>query len=40
MALAYRDPDIREVHQIQLFMVGLGQPLRTDVALQKSSTLD
>jgi hypothetical protein len=29
MALSCRDLEITEAHQIQLFMVGLGQPLRT-----------
>jgi hypothetical protein len=38
-AVIRRSPDI-EAHQIQLFMAGLGQPLCTDVAFQKSSTMD
>jgi hypothetical protein len=40
MALSCRDPEIIEAHQIQLFMAGLDQPLRTDVALQKPATMD
>jgi hypothetical protein len=40
MTLSYRDPSIIETHQVQLFMAGLGHSLRTDVTLQKSSTLD
>jgi hypothetical protein len=33
MALSCRDPSITEPQQIQLFITGLGDPLRTDVAL-------
>jgi hypothetical protein len=40
MALSCRDPGITETHQVQLFLAGLGQLLRMDVALQKPSTLD
>jgi hypothetical protein len=40
MALSCRDPSITEPQQIQLFITGLGDPLRTDVALQQPSTLD
>jgi hypothetical protein len=40
MALSCCDPGITETHQVQLFMARLGQPLRTDVALHKPSTLN
>jgi hypothetical protein len=40
MALSCRDPSITEPQQIQLFITGLGDPLRTNVALQQPSTLD
>jgi hypothetical protein len=40
MALDCCDSDIAKAHQIHLFMAGLGQPMRTDVVLQKPSTLD
>jgi hypothetical protein len=40
MALSCHDLNISEDHQVQLFTVGLGQQLRTDVALQKPATLD
>jgi hypothetical protein len=40
MALSCYDAGITETHQVQLFMVGLGQPLRMDVALQKPAALD
>jgi hypothetical protein len=39
MALSCCDPTISEDHQVQLFMMGLGQQLETDVALQKPATL-
>jgi hypothetical protein len=40
MALSCRNPAISEDHQVQLFTAGLGQQLRTDMALQKPATLD
>jgi hypothetical protein len=40
MSLSCRDPAISKDHQIQLLLVGLGQHLRTNVALQKPVTLD
>jgi hypothetical protein len=40
MALSCRDPTLTKPQQIQLFMTGLGQPLRTDVALQQPASLD
>jgi hypothetical protein len=39
MALSCRDTAITESHQDQLFIAGLGKPLRTDVALQRPLTL-
>jgi hypothetical protein len=35
MALSCRDTAITEAHQVQLFLVGLGKPLRIDVALHR-----
>jgi hypothetical protein len=40
MALSSRDPSITELQQIQLFISGLGNPLRLDVALQQPSSMD
>jgi hypothetical protein len=40
MALSCHDPGITETLQVQFFTVGLSQPLRTDVTLQKPCTLD
>jgi hypothetical protein len=40
MALSCRDPATTEVQQVQLFITGLGKPLRTDVALQRPTTLN
>jgi hypothetical protein len=40
MALSCRDPTITEQQQIQLFTTGLGDPLRLDVALQQSTSMD
>jgi hypothetical protein len=40
MALSSRDPSITQEQHIQLFVVGLGKPLCTDVALSKLATLD
>jgi hypothetical protein len=40
MALSYRDTAITEAHQVQLFIAGLDKPLRTDVTLQRPTTLD
>jgi hypothetical protein len=39
MVMSYRNTDITEAHQVQLFLAGLGKPLRMDVALQRSGTL-
>jgi hypothetical protein len=33
IVLACRDTSLSEHQQIQLFIIGLGDPLRTDVAL-------
>jgi hypothetical protein len=33
MSLSFKDPAISEDHQVQLFTVGLGHHLRTDVVL-------
>jgi hypothetical protein len=33
MALSCYDTMITEAHQVQLFITGLGHPLRTDIAL-------
>jgi hypothetical protein len=40
MALSCRDPDITETQQVQLFIVGLGKPLRTDVVLPHPVSLN
>jgi hypothetical protein len=40
IALSYRDMSLTDAQQIQLFITGLGDPLRTDVMLQQPSTLD
>jgi hypothetical protein len=40
MALSCHDPSFTEHQQIQLYVTGLGNPLRTDVALQQPATLD
>lgn len=40
LLLAYRAENLSEGQQIQLFAAGLGQPLRTDVALQRPTSLD
>jgi hypothetical protein len=40
MALSSRDPSITQEQHIQLFVVGLGKPLCTNVALLKLATLD
>jgi hypothetical protein len=40
MALSCCDTAITEAHQVQLFLAGLGNPLRTDVVLQRPATLD
>jgi hypothetical protein len=40
MALSCRDTTITEVHQVKLFLAGLGKPLRTDVALHRPPMLD
>jgi hypothetical protein len=40
IALSCRDTSLIKARQIQLFLTGLGDPLRTDVALQQPSSLD
>jgi hypothetical protein len=40
MALHCRDLTLTEGQQIQLFKMGLGEPLRTDVALKQPRSLD
>jgi hypothetical protein len=40
MALSCRDTSLTEPLQVQLFITNLGNPLRTDVALQRSASLD
>jgi hypothetical protein len=40
MSLSYWDHTLTEPQQIQLFTTGLSEPLRTDVALQRPSSLD
>ncbi|MEJ2003071.1 MAG: retropepsin-like aspartic protease [Maritimibacter sp.] len=40
IALSCRDTSLTEPQQIQLFITGLGDPLRTDVALQQPASLD
>jgi hypothetical protein len=40
MALSCSDTMISEKHQVQLFLIGLSKPLRTNVSLQRPATLD
>jgi hypothetical protein len=40
MALSCRDTFLTEPLQVELFITGLGDPLRTDVALQQPASLD
>jgi hypothetical protein len=40
MALSCRDPSITEPQQIQLFIMGLDDPLRLDIALQQPASMD
>jgi hypothetical protein len=40
MALSCRDTVITEAHPVQLFLTGLGKPLRIDVALHRPPTFD
>jgi hypothetical protein len=40
LALLARCDDLVEKHQIHIFTVGLGNPLRTDVELEHPATLD
>jgi hypothetical protein len=40
MALSCRDTSLTKPLQVQLFITGLGDPLRTDVALQQPASLD
>jgi hypothetical protein len=35
MALSYRDTSLTEPLQVQLFITGLGDPLRTNITLQQ-----
>jgi hypothetical protein len=40
MVLLCHDPSITKPQQIQLFITGLGDPLRLDVTLQQPSLMD
>jgi hypothetical protein len=40
IALSCRDTSLSKPQQIQLYIMGLGDPLWTDVALQQSTSLD
>jgi hypothetical protein len=40
VALACCEVELSERQQVQLFIVGLVNPLRTDVAIQSPATLD
>jgi hypothetical protein len=40
IALSCRDTSLTEPLQVQLFIIGLGDPLRTNVALQQPASLD
>lgn len=40
IALACRDIELTEKQQVQLFIAGLVNPLKTDVALQRPASLD
>jgi hypothetical protein len=40
ITLSYCDTSLTEQQQIQLFITDLGDPLRTDVALQQPASLD
>jgi hypothetical protein len=40
MSLSCHDHSLTEPQQVQLFTTGVGEPLRTDVALQRPSSLD
>jgi hypothetical protein len=40
IALSCRDTMLTEPQQVQLFITGLGDPLRTDIVLQQPATLD
>jgi hypothetical protein len=40
MSLSCHDPLLTKPQQIQLYITGLGDPFRTDVALQQPATLD
>jgi hypothetical protein len=40
MALSCRDTSLTEPLQVQLFITGLGDPLRTDIALQQPASLE
>jgi hypothetical protein len=40
MSLACCEPTLSEGFQVQLFVAGLGEPLRTDIALHQPATID
>jgi hypothetical protein len=40
IALSCHDTSLTEAQQIQLFITGLGDPLRTDITQQQPSSLD
>jgi hypothetical protein len=40
LALACRDADLSDHQLIQIYTAGLGNPLKTDVALRRPATLD
>jgi hypothetical protein len=40
MVLSCHDPSITEPQQIQLFITGLDDPLRLDIALQQPASMD
>ena len=40
VSLACREVELSERQQVQIFIAGLTNPLRTDVAIQSPATLD
>jgi hypothetical protein len=40
MSLACRDADLTELHLVQMYTAGLGNPFKTDVALRRPQSLD
>jgi hypothetical protein len=40
LALACRDADLTELQLVQMYMAGLVNPLKTDVALRRPQSLD